>query len=83
MFILFLGLVALALWVKSLAGRLARADRRALDIEQIAKDARAKSDQVARLTARVAALEAAAQQSRPTSETTAVTSEAPPVSAPP
>lgn len=70
MFILFLGLVAIALWVRSLSWRLTRADLRLREIEQIAKDARAKSEQIARLTARVAALEAAADQARPTTAPT-------------
>src|SRR5687768_9166802 len=60
MFILFIAVVALAFWVRHLRARLNLADRRILEIERIASDARAKSEQVARLTARIAALEAAA-----------------------
>src|SRR5687768_8619164 len=51
MFTLFVAVVALALWVRHLFGRLNRAD----------EDARAKSDQIDRLQRRVAALEAAAK----------------------
>ena len=60
MFLLFVGLFVVALWIVKLVGRLNRAELRIAEIEQVAKDARAKADQVARLTARVAALEAAA-----------------------
>ena len=81
MFILFLGLVAIAVWVSRLAGRLTMADLGLKEIEQIAKDARARSDQIARLTARVAALEAAAGQAQPTISPT--TTQRPAASMPP
>jgi uncharacterized membrane protein len=82
MFILFLGLIAVVFWVSRLAGRLTVTDLRLQQIEQIAKDARAKSDQIARLTARVAALEAAADPARPTTASTAAESPAAPLPAP-
>jgi hypothetical protein len=81
-FTLFVGLVAVALWVRSLSERLNRADYRLLEAEQIAKDARAKSELIARLTARVAALEAAARSAReptPPPTVSLPASETPPV----
>jgi hypothetical protein len=82
MFILFLGLVAVVFWVRRLAGRLTVTDLRLQEIDQIAKDATAKSDQIARLTARVAALEAAADQARPAISPTPAERPAAPLPAP-
>ncbi|MEO6223813.1 MAG: DUF2339 domain-containing protein, partial [Vicinamibacterales bacterium] len=68
MFTLFVGFVALALWLKNLAGRVNQATARitqveqiAAEVEQIAKDARAKSELITRLSQRISALEAAAR----------------------
>src|SRR5690349_13364516 len=59
MFTLFVGLVVVALWVRSLAQRLTSTQIHLREVEEVAKEARAKSDLIARLTARVSALEAA------------------------
>jgi uncharacterized membrane protein len=83
-FVLFIGLVVVALWARTLANRLDWTYGRLSEVEQIAKDARAKSDLITRLAARVAALEAASRESRPEGPppTVAATPSAVPVTAP-
>jgi uncharacterized membrane protein len=59
----FLALIGLALWASTLAKRLSTAELRLHHAEQAAAEARAKSELVTRLTARVAVLEEAARGS--------------------
>jgi len=82
MFLLFVGLVAVFFWVISLVSRVNRLDQRLTEVDALAREARTKTDTIAALKARVAALEAAAgpQVAVPTVRPLRTESDPPPVS---